>query len=42
MDVGKMLDNNLSITKHSDDSIDEGSKDFCIQTVLIGISIHYY
>ena len=41
MDVGKMLDNNFSITKHSDDST-EGSKDFCIQTVLTGISIHYY
>ena len=40
MDVGKMFDNILSITEHSEDSIDNWSEDFCIQTVLTGISIH--
>ena len=29
-DVGKILDNTLSITEHSEDSIDVWSKDFCI------------
>ena len=42
MDVGEMLDNTLSITELSEDSIYDWSKDFCIQTVLTGISIHYY
>ena len=42
MDVGKMLGNALSITEHSEDCIDDRSKDFCIQTVLTGIFIHYY
>ena len=41
-DAGKMLHNILSITEHSEDSIDDWSKDFCIQTLLTGISIHYY
>ena len=30
MDVGKILDNTLSLTEHSEDSIDVWSKDFCI------------
>ena len=42
MDVGKRLVNTLSITEYSEDSIDEWSKDFCIQVVLTGISLHYY
>ena len=42
MDVGKMPDNTLSITEHSEDSIYDWSKHFCIQTVLTGISIHYH
>ena len=42
MDVGKILDNTLSMTENSEDSIDDWSKDFCIQTVLTGISIRYY
>ena len=40
MDVGKVFDNTLSITEHSEDSIDDWSKDFCVQTVLTGIFIH--
>lgn len=40
VNVGKKLDNTLSITDHSEDSIDDWSKDFCIQTVLAGILIH--
>ena len=42
MAVGKILDNTLSITEQSEDSTDEWPKDFCIQTVLTGISINYY
>ena len=30
VNVGKKLDNTLPITDHSEDSIDDWSKDFCI------------
>ena len=40
VDAGKMLDNTLSIREHSENAIDDWSKDFCIQTVLTAILIH--